>query len=244
MHIKLSKFINGFACGATACLFLLSSLQSTYQAEPLPQEASRGKELFQRNHCSTCHSISSSGGCLAPPLDDVGKRRGKEFILSRITDTQAARKKFAKYKIQELMPHPRVGAPAANELTEYLSTLQSDLKELKIGKHPINTNLPVDSAHVSDSESRQHGKALLYSKGCLECHSVLGGGGEFAPALDGISKRQDRKYVLSRINNAELLQLGIGGEYQEKGTSMPPSNLSEKEIESITDFIMSLPPRK
>jgi hypothetical protein len=84
VHIKLSKFINGFACGITASLFLLSGLQSTYQAEPLPQEASSGKELFQRNHCSTCHSISSSGGCLAPPLDDVASGEEENLFFPEL----------------------------------------------------------------------------------------------------------------------------------------------------------------
>lgn len=245
MQNNKNQFMCGLSCGLTVGLFVLLSAQLSYQASPLEDDkAVVGKKLFQQNKCSTCHTIEESGGCLAPPLDDVGNRRGKDFILARITDSKTARKNFSKYHIQELMPHPRVAPSVANELANYLSELRSDLKALKVGRHKIDTSAVQSSTHVSSAKSRDKGKTLFYTKGCMECHSVLGGGGQFAPALDGISKRQERGYLLARMTGAELLELGVSGEYHEKGTNMPPSNLSPDEIESIADFLMSLPPRK
>lgn len=207
--------------------------------------AKSGQEIYKQNHCAACHSIGGKGGCLAPPLDNTAAQRGKDFILARITKSKSAIRKFSQiYKAQELMPHPRLDPALANEIAKYLAEIPKNNLEPKALDHKVQSELTVDARHLSTEQTRKNGMKLFYSKGCMECHSVRGTGGTFAVALDGLAKRRDHKFVQSRISNAELLLLGVGGEYQEKGTNMPPSNLTPDEIMSITDFLMSLPDRK
>jgi cytochrome c551/c552 len=100
------------------------------------------------------------------------------------------------------------------------------------------------ASHLTEKDAGQSsasGKALFYSHGCVACHSIGHIGGQFAPALDGISKHRDLDFVISRINAAEFLNARGSDEYQERGVVMPPSNLSEKEIGHIAQFLMSLP---
>ncbi|MFX5480904.1 cytochrome c, partial [Acinetobacter baumannii] len=53
-----------------------------YRARTVDANSDKGRTLFQRHQCSSCHSIAGVGGCLAPPLDGVGSRRNKSFILA------------------------------------------------------------------------------------------------------------------------------------------------------------------
>jgi hypothetical protein len=63
---------------------------------------------------------------------------------------------------------------------------------------------------------------------------------QFAVALDDVGTMKGRDYISERMNGAELLTLGTNGEYGERGTMMPPSNLTAPQIKSITDYLMSL----
>lgn len=229
-------------------LCLLSGAASTAAAlasKELVDAVDRGKSFYDKNKCANCHSIKQKGGCLAPPLDGIAKTKGKKFILARITNSPEAISDFTRlFLAQELMPHPRLSPSIARDISEYLLTLPSAGSKVKVAGHKLEQKIKFDQAHKSTEKSVNDGKRLFYAKGCMECHSVLGAGGELAPALDGIGKRVGREAILSRINSAELLQLGLGGEYQLRGTSMPPSNLSRAEVSSIADFLMSLSERR
>jgi nitric oxide reductase subunit C len=226
--------------------FALAAAAGSIAAPPKPvPDAAKGKAIFAARNCAVCHSMGEVGGCLAPPLDGVGQRRGKTFIQARITDSVKARADFARlYKATELMPHPRLPNKLADDVVAYLLTIPPPPGGFKVSGHKPGPVKSTVSAHSSTPQSIAEGRRLFYSKGCMECHSVLGTGAQLTPPLDGIAKRRDWSFVESRITDAELMRLGVGGEYQEKGTVMPPSNLTASEIRSIADFLMSLPARK
>lgn len=237
------NFLLAFHFAAAVAFWLALWLFSGIAISKPIQNEQNGKAIFTKNNCLSCHSIADSGGCLAPPLDGIAQRRGRDFIISRICNSADQISRFSKvYKATELMPHPRLEQSEAKAVAGYLMSIPA--KQLKVAKHQPAAVLGAEpSTHKPSEASVLQGKKLFYSKGCMVCHSVFGTGGQFAVALDGIQDRKDRNFVLARINNAELMQLGVGGEYQEKGTNMPPSNLTPDEIASITDFLMSLPAR-
>lgn len=203
--------------------------------------------MYARESCSTCHSINGSGGCIAPPLDAIGARRTSRFILSRITDTPEAIRSFEElYRMPELMPHLRVSEPTAKALTSYLMTLPAPTIGFKVGVHKVSSNNSIDtqqSSAVSPGEI-EHGKRLFYERGCIACHSIGDIGGTFAPRLDGIKEHRDKKFVSTRISDAEFFVQKYPDEYGERGTLMTPSDLNEKDIRGITEYLMSLPKQK
>jgi mono/diheme cytochrome c family protein len=107
--------------------WLLASALSLFLTTPsYATPVEDGKKIFTARNCAICHSVNEVGGCLAPPLDGIGKRRGKEFIQSRITNTPEAIAKFAKlYRATELMPHLRLPPKQANDVVAYLMTFQA-----------------------------------------------------------------------------------------------------------------------
>ncbi|CAN5640587.1 hypothetical protein BH10CYA1_BH10CYA1_13730 [soil metagenome] len=217
----------------------------------------RGQKIFQRSSCIQCHSVQSKGGCLGPVMDGVGGRRTTKFMTDRITEGGHEEDEFRKlYGSSELMPHPRLQKGDAKLVVSYLMTLAEPKGGFKVKGHSLSS----DSSHKnnrstsktkldkdnhfgfssSSNQSIQVGKKLFFAKGCMSCHSVGKVGGQFATALDDVGSRKGRDYITKQMNGAELLTLGTNDEYGERGTEMPPSNLTPSQINSITDYLMSL----
>ena len=205
------------------------------QAQPTSNKA---KDLLDKNGCTTCHSIKSKGGCLAPPFDGISKRRSKDFVLSRITNSPTAKKRFEKlYPVTELMQHPRISPNDAKAISDYLFTLTPPQKGFKATAHIVTAQ----QLKIEISGDANRGRSLFFEKGCSACHSVEGVGGQFAPKLDGVGRREGLSYLTKKMSAAELLIQGQGNEYGERGTTMPPSNLSKQDMADIALYLMSIP---
>lgn len=217
---------------------------SGYHPRLASTSSKEGKELFSKHHCVSCHMSGGTGGCLGPPLDGIGARRDSKFILSRITNSSAAIAEFhRKYREQELMPHPRINAPQASLITEYLLTLAEPVKGFTYEGHKIEKpNGPESAEGRIDGASVAAGRKLYSDSGCAACHSIGGLGGSFAPALDNVSQRNSAAAIRKVISKANFLDEN-GEEYSGRGAPMPPSNLSKEDVDHITDFLMSLKPR-
>jgi cytochrome c oxidase cbb3-type subunit III len=48
--------------------------------EPLPGDPDKGRLIFRKAECGTCHIVAGKGGSLGPELSDVGGRRGALFL--------------------------------------------------------------------------------------------------------------------------------------------------------------------
>jgi cytochrome c2 len=215
---------------------------------PPNQSASslEGKVLLEDHNCLACHSISSNGGCLAPPFDGIGARRSSEFIRNRITGTAAAVKKFEHlYPYGELFSHPLMPQDQAALVTSYLLTLPEpkngyDIKAQRVKQaltQSAKTFLPANAQTTADDI--EAGKLLFKTHGCMSCHSIGNLGGHFAPNLDGIATRRESQFISNRIDSTEFL---VDNDSDEKpGTTMPPTNLTAAQIEQVTTFLLSLP---
>jgi len=222
-----------------------------YKADSRTSSSNAGRKAFERENCASCHSIHGTGGCLAPPFDGIGAHRSRAFILARITNSPAEVKQFRHlYPSQELLEHPRLVPREARLITSYLMTIPESDAGYRVLTHSIVNDAAETEQHESNKlslsgegkrEDIEKGKSAFMSHGCLSCHSVGNLGGHFAPALDGESKRRDRSYVQERITNSEFFIQKLPDEYGERGTVMPPSNLTKNDIKQVTDFIMSLP---
>ncbi len=201
-------------------------------------DSAKGKNLLERNGCNSCHSINGKGGCLAPPYDGISKRRSKDFILSRITNSKASVARFEKlYPETELMPHPRISPAHAKAITDYLLKLPAPTHGFKATPHVVTS----DMTNIDMAGDLSKGRSLFFEKGCSACHSVKGVGGQFAPKLDGVGKREGKDYLTKKMTAAELLKQGSGNEYAERGTTMPPSSLSKQNMADIAEYLMTIP---
>jgi len=102
----------------------------------------------------------------------------------------------------------------------------------------ITTNIAI--AEDKAASSLEEGKALAFDKkkgNCLACHMIPGGAmpGNIGPPLIAMKARFKRDALIAQITDARD---------KNPNTIMPPfgtfSIISEKEIELITDYILSL----
>ncbi len=215
-----------------------------YAPEAVTEASKAGEKIFLKHSCVQCHSTGSKGGgCLGPLLAGVGGRRSRKFVADRITSGDVEIKEFQKlYGQYELMQHPRLPRQQARLVVSYLMTLPEPTGGVAMKKHlPTKGEVTKNTlTNKSLTSSIQSGKKLFYSKGCMTCHSIGNVGGQFAVALDEVGVTKGRKYISERMSGAELLMLGTNDEYSERGTLMPPSDVSPVQIKSITDYLMSL----
>jgi putative heme-binding domain-containing protein len=48
--------------------------------EPVPGDSDKGRVIYQKAECSTCHIVAGKGGSLGPELTEIGARRGTQFL--------------------------------------------------------------------------------------------------------------------------------------------------------------------
>lgn len=203
--------------------------------------SARKAEALFKAKCQACHSTGSVGGCLGPILQGERSRRSKEFIETRISNDPGKADQFARlYGHAELMPHMRVSPSNAKLLTEYIYSLETPKGGYSVKGHVKKAQRKVAALGASQPDMSNEGKRLVYEKGCLMCHSLGNIGGQFAPAFDGIGRRREIESITQSISNAELLIGNSGKEYGARGAVMPGSDLSNKDIEAIAAFLISL----
>ena len=69
-------------------VFVRSLGRSTSQA--VAGNSAKGKAVYQRLGCSSCHTISGEGGILGPELTNIGAHRAADYLRQSIIDPAAA----------------------------------------------------------------------------------------------------------------------------------------------------------
>ncbi|MFN8552945.1 MAG: cytochrome c [Candidatus Obscuribacterales bacterium] len=244
-EVKMRRFKVWFT------FIFLSSVSAVASAIASPDKsaheqssANSAEAKYFSENCSACHSVGTSGGCLGPVLAGEGQRRTREFIESRISNDPAKVAAFQKlYGHAELMPHKRIAPAEAKKMADYIMALPGPDKGFAVKGHAkadVKVKVTTTKQASVGIASIIHGKQLVYEKGCLQCHSFGGVGGQFAPIFDGIGTRHKASYISDRINAAELLFANTDREYNERGIDMPPLGLNKKEIADITAYLSSL----
>ena len=87
-----------------------------------------------------------------------------------------------------------------------------------------------DTYSKSERDIRS-GEETVKTVGCLSCHTVDGLGSDFAPALDSVGNKVKPSYLRKWIENPR--------EY-DPDTSMPSLRLSNRELDNVVAYLMSL----
>jgi len=181
-HSVVSKVrISSFSFRSTEILFLIL-IGSLWGAEGLSQEFSvpenplKGRIVFEQKGCSTCHSIRGEGGEVGP---DLGQKKfyGSFLELASIMWNHSPE---MLRRMRELnLPFPKFSRTEMMELMSYLYYLR----------------------YLGEPGDLYRGKILVEEKGCLQCHSIGGEGGEVAPAFDSLRKYISPLYLAQALWN-------------------------------------------
>jgi mono/diheme cytochrome c family protein len=81
-----------------------------------PEFAVQGALMFQKNSCSTCHSVNGAGGKIGPPLNGLAGRRNEAWVIQHFQNPQMMVPKT-------IMPPYKFNAAEMQNLVSYLFTL-------------------------------------------------------------------------------------------------------------------------
>ncbi|HWN99952.1 MAG TPA: cytochrome c [Blastocatellia bacterium] len=216
-----------------------------YKPKPTTPESDRGKALFERLDCASCHSIASNGGRIGPPLDGVGGRRDEQFLTAHITNPEEHAKKFPELHGNQpsRMPHPQASTEEVRLLVAYLVTLTEPAGGFQVNPH-VHADLPGsppgDFVPAAMTDSARAGQKLYLDLGCASCHAIGGAGGQFGPALDGIGARRTRIWIEAHVTNPQLHTQQFPSEHAGE-SSMPVTNATPAQIAQIADYLLTLP---
>lgn len=217
-----------------------------YKPTSATPESEKGRALYEKLNCASCHLISNSGGRIGPPLDGVGGRREKEFLAAHLTDPAAHAKKFPELHGNQpnRMPHPHVTSDEVKSLAAYLLTLPEPAAGFRVAPHAHGelaspSSMNPDFVPAAESDSSRAGQKLYYEMGCAACHSINKTGGEFGPQLDGIGARRSRPFLIGHISNPQIHSEKFPGEHAATA-AMPPTEATSEQIGQIVDFLLTL----
>jgi cytochrome c oxidase subunit 2 len=75
------------------------------------------------------------------------------------------------------------------------------------------------------------GRAIYARSGCTACHSIFGKGGKIGPELTHVGNKHDADWFLRHFKDPQAVV---------PGSIMPRVDLSDKELQELTDYMLSL----
>ena len=116
---------------------------------------------------------------------------------------------------------------------DYVLRIVDEVKSIAAYLATMNdTSLDEASVNYSTSESViKAGEETVKTVGCLSCHAVEGLGSDFAPALDSVGTKVTPNYLRQWIRDPKAY---------DPDTSMPSLRLSNREIDNVVAYLMSL----
>lgn len=203
-----------------------------------------GRKLTASMNCKSCHIIEGDGGLIGPPLDGIGQYRTIDQIFRRLSGKEKS-KLPSHFTVAELMTHVRLPRDQAQSIAIYLSNLPECTVKWDLKGHEASASHEIPPGfhfkpRQADASSDQ-GKELYLTHGCAACHTIGSSGGRTGPNLEGVGARYSRAFIESRIASGAIYAAARKGKYAPTKFSMPPTEIPEKEVKLITDFLLTLP---
>lgn len=89
--------------------------------QPLSGLPAQGAQVYEKYHCSICHSITGIGGRVGPPLDEVGAKRTPEWLREHFENPPAV-------VLGSPMPPVKASPEEVTALVSYMTSLQKPAK--------------------------------------------------------------------------------------------------------------------
>jgi len=199
--------------------------------EPPSGDATRGRILFSRSRCISCHTVEGKGNGSAPELAGIGSMVTRRWLVAFLGDPQG-------FQPRTLMPRYDFSPQDRLDLADYM------MEEFTDGAAPAPTP-PLRPAQ----QSVQAGEQVWKKYGCAGCHRIAGredavGTG---PDLTGIGEKP-----------AKLLDFGERGDLPRRlpewlaakvrtprsfrdGLRMPEFGFDDEQVTELVTALLSLP---
>jgi len=175
----------------------------------LSPEEMAGVAYFRKENCIACHVVGGHGTAVGPDLTKTAIHKNAAWMIQHFKRPSAMRPGSS-------MPPIQLTDAQLNSLAAFLLKLNS------------NNATALDNTPEFASE----GALVYHSNHCNGCHVVNGVGMKVGPPLNGLSKRQSRRWVEDHFADPQKLV---------PDSIMPAYKLSRKDLENLTSYLFALP---
>ena len=224
---------------ATLSGFLLAKTDSDLLANvhleaASPEQIAHGKRLVSDYGCASCHEIAGikKPENFAPELSRIGNKPVTQLVF--LPGMQRTLPDYIATKIKQ----PRAFGQAL-KMPQYtftpaqIDSLATALLALNDRAATLPPSLTV--AAMPESNYQPAGKAgkLMTDLACFSCHRINGHGGDMAPDLTWEGSSVQRQWLVEFLKNPNTLRPSLI-------RRMPKFNLSDGEVNELTDYIMTV----
>jgi mono/diheme cytochrome c family protein len=199
-----------------------------------PEQIAHGKLLVTEYGCASCHEINGvkKPDNFAPELTRVGSK-----ALTQIVFLPGMEHTLPDY-IAAKIRNPR-SFGSALKMPQYtfaptqVDALTTALLSLTDRAHDLPAALTVPAKPPSNYQPAGKAGQLMTDLACFSCHAINGRGGDLAPDLTWEGSSVQRSWLQAFMKNPGTLRPALI-------RRMPKFNLSDSDINEITDYIMTV----
>lgn len=230
-----------FSDGQVATLsgFLLAKtdsdlLSNVHLDAATPEQITHGKRLVSDYGCASCHEIAGvkKPENFAPELSRIGSKPVTQLIfLPRMQHT------LPDY-IAGKIKNPRAFSPGL-KMPQYaftaaqIDSLTTALLSLNDRSYSLPPSLAVPAKAETDYQPAGKAGKLMTDLACFSCHRINGHGGDMAPDLTWEGSSVQREWLVQFFKNPGTLRPALI-------RRMPRFNLSDSDVNELTDYIMTV----
>jgi mono/diheme cytochrome c family protein len=201
---------------------------------PTPEQVAHGKRLVNDYGCASCHEINGikRPENFAPELTKIGSKPVNQLAFA--PGVSHTLYDYIGAKIRQ----PRAFGPGLKMPQYTFHTAQVDaLVNALLSHNERALTLPaaktVPAVPVSHYEPAGKAGQLINDLSCLACHTINGRGGDMAPDLTWEGSAVQRDWLVQFFRNPNTLRPALI-------RRMPKLNLTDAEINTLTDYIMTV----
>jgi cytochrome c1 len=224
---------------ATLSGFLLAKADSDLLANVhldavTPEQITHGKRLVSDYGCASCHEI---GGIkkpenFAPELSRIGSKPVTQLIF--LPGMPHTLPDYIAGKIKQPRAFsPGLKMPQYTFTSAQIDSLTTALLALNDRSQTLPPSLAVAGTHESAYQPAGKAGKLMTDLACFSCHRINGHGGEMAPDLTWEGSSVQREWLVEFLKNPGTLRPSLV-------RRMPRFNLTDGEVNELTDYIMTV----
>jgi len=224
---------------ATVSGFLLAKTDSDLLANihldsATPEQIEHGKRLVSDYGCASCHEISGikKPENFAPELSRIGSKPITQLIF--LPGMQHTLPDYIAGKIKNPRAFsPGLKMPQYTFTTAQIDALTTALLSLNDRSYTLPPSLAVPRKAETDYQPAGKAGKLMTDLACFSCHRINGHGGDMAPDLTWEGSSVQRGWLAQFFKNPGTLRPSLI-------RRMPRFNLSDSEVNELTDYIMTV----
>jgi mono/diheme cytochrome c family protein len=177
-----------------------------------------GRAIIEESNCVGCHKIEGYEKQWVPPLDGIGTKVNRAWLVNWLKNPKA-------YSPKTRMPNFELPMDEVNILADFLMSF----KDLPNGAtlQPVPPQL-ADANAAAKTKLVELGTTRFSEARCISCHSVNGKGGYVANELGKIASKDSKEWLYNYIRDPKHLFPGV---------EMSRFRLKEDELEGMVAYI-------